>query len=201
MGVCCSRPLNFGSRLDEVEKARSFFRKLWRTAVKEGNQRGVTQDTLRDMYDSIKDLAGVRFCCPYLDEVEKAINDIIRPALNSRGYATDFGADPRLADKNWLDDGDEAGYRSYHFYVNVPTPVDIWDSRQLVLCEVQGRSELQHVWAVKSHDLLYNKKEEEWNFELEREDMRHLGNALSGADGFLQSIRNRVMEREKRDAS
>jgi hypothetical protein len=31
-----------------------------------------------------------------------------------------------LGDKNYLDKGDSKGYRSYHFFLKVPTPVDIY---------------------------------------------------------------------------
>lgn len=178
-----------------VKTPRSSFKKLWRIAVKEGPQRGITQGTLAEMYEEIRDLAGVRFACPYFDEVKITINGLIRPKLQALGYATDLSADPRLADEDWLDLGDEAGYRAYHFYVRVPTPTDIFGNAQLVLCEVQGRSELQHMWAVKSHDLLYNKEADEWDIELEREDMKQLSNALRAADQFLQSIRDRVAEK------
>lgn len=175
-----------------VKKEGSFFRKLWKIATKEGSKTGISQTTLGSFYGNIKDLAGIRFSCPYYDEVKTAITDIVRPKLAAKGYATDLQHEPNLGDKDWLDTGDEAGYRSYHFYVRVPAPVDIWGRVELVLCEVQGRSELQHVWAVKSHDLLYNKEEEIWEVALEREDMKQLSNALRTADQSLVSIRKRV---------
>jgi ppGpp synthetase/RelA/SpoT-type nucleotidyltranferase len=62
-----------------------------------------------------------------------------------------------------------------------------------VICEVQGRSELQHVWAVKSHDLLY-KPDDGW-LKPDAEtlkDMQELSNSLRSVDHFLCRIRKRV---------
>jgi hypothetical protein len=55
------------------------------------------------------------------------------------------------------------------------------------------RSELQHVWAVKSHDLLY-KPSRGWQLSDKHvtEDMRQLSNSLRAADQFLVSIRDRA---------
>jgi len=60
-------------------------------------------------------------------------------------------------------------------------------------CEVQGRSELEHVWATKSHNLLY-KTGSGWDFRNNRviEEMRQVSNILRGVDQFLVNIRHRV---------
>lgn len=124
----------------------------------------------------------------------------IRPGLQRLGYGSDLR--PRLKDRDDLDEGDEWGYRSYHFYVQVPTPVDIYGKIKLRLCEVQARTELQHVWAVKSHDLLY--KPGSGSRPLDRhvtEDMRQVSNSLRAADQFLQSVRDRVSRKEGSDAA
>lgn len=75
----------------------------------------------------------------------------------------------------------------------MPTQVDIYGTAKAVICEVQGRSELQHVWAVKSHDLLY-KSEDGWlkpNAETLK-DMQELSNSLRSVDHFLCRIRKRI---------
>ncbi|MEW6214747.1 MAG: hypothetical protein AB1478_06010, partial [Nitrospirota bacterium] len=107
--------------------------------------------------------------------------------------ATNLEEFPDMKDKNMLDYGDELGYRSYHFFVKIPTIIDIFGGIEHFICEVQGRSELQHIWAVRSHDLLY-KHGEGWNIPDEQaiEDMRQLSNTLRAADQFFVSIRDRI---------
>lgn len=178
-----------------VKTQRSFFRKLFRLCRERSCATGVTPQVLQDFYLEIRDLCGVRFACPYYDEIEPAIHQI-RSFLGELGYATQLA---ELSDKNFLDAGDQRGYRSYHFYVKIPTTTSIFGDGDLCLCEVQARSELQHVWAMKSHDLLY-KPETGWQTTDPHvlEDMRQLSNSLRAADQSLLSIRDRSRPRSDR---
>ena len=115
------------------------------------------------------------------------------------GYATELDGD-RYGDKDYLEDGDLFGYRSYHLFLKVPAIVDIYGNTDSVLCEVQARSELQHVWAVKSHDLLYKADGCIEEIEQYRDDMRELSHHLKVADHFLDRIRSRInSEKETTD--
>ena len=172
-----------------VKSQTSFFRKLHAICKQRSATTGVTPQTLDAFYDEIKDLCGVRFACPYYDEIAPAIQHV-RESLGEAGYVTEVG---ELPDRNYLDAGDARGYRSYHFYLKVPTETSIFGDVDLCLCEVQVRSELQHVWAVKSHDLLY-KPEAGWQVGDRHvvEDMKQLSNSLRAADQSLISIRDRA---------
>lgn len=176
----------------------SFFRKLYNICCNKAKIHGLSPVNLKRFYAEVQDIAGVRFACPYYDDVETTVNEIILPELGLIGYAIELGG-KRYKPKNYLDTGDEFGYRSYHFFVKTPTQIDIFKNVRLFPCEVQGRSELQHVWAVKSHDLLYKPKDG-WKIQNKDviEDMRQVSNSLRVADQFLVSIRNRVdREREQ----
>jgi ppGpp synthetase/RelA/SpoT-type nucleotidyltranferase len=179
-----------------VKSEDSFFRKLYSKSREDSATVGITEKTLQSLFDSINDLAGVRFSCPYYDEVKESIENLVRPDLSNLGHATDLRQEH--PDKDYLENGDERGYRSYHFFVRVSTPIDIFGNRELCLCEVQARTELQHIWAVKSHDLLY-KPESGWFFSDEHvvEDMKQLSNSLRAADQGLMSIRDRVIKSKK----
>jgi ppGpp synthetase/RelA/SpoT-type nucleotidyltranferase len=182
-----------------VKQSDSLLLKLQRECRRASGRTAVTQEMINKLYGRIHDLCGVRFACPYLDEVRHIVEELIRPGLQRLGYASDLR--PRLKDKDDLDEGDEWGYRSYHFFVQVPTPVDIYGKIKLRLCEVQARTELQHVWAVKSHDLLF--KPGTGVRPLDRhvtEDMRQVSNSLRAADQFLQSVRDRVSRQGGSDA-
>ena len=177
----------FATLEGRVKTEASFFRKLYLRACERTESHGLTPGSLERLYRGIKDLSGVRFSCPYLDEVRPTIADLIRPGLAKLGYATQLKA-AGLQDRDFLDPGNEHGYRSYHFHVKVPTPVDIFGNTKLCLCEIQAKSELQHVWAAKSHDLLY-KPEEGWLFgdQHVEGDMRAVSDSLKAADQHLVS--------------
>src|ERR1017187_1492659 len=88
-----------------VKAEESFFRKLYSKSREDSKSVGITADTLQKLYKSIKDLAGVRFSCPYYDEVRQSISTVVRPRLNELGHATDLG--DTYLDKDYLDNGDE----------------------------------------------------------------------------------------------
>jgi ppGpp synthetase/RelA/SpoT-type nucleotidyltranferase len=138
-----------------VKEEDSFLKKLLSSCQERARAQGMSPETLEVAFLGIKDLAGVRFSCPYFDEVVPAVNDLVRLKLAASGYGTDLREDPNYEDKDYLENGDPLGYRSYHFYVRIPTIVDIYGSVDRCLCEVQARTELQHIWADKSHDLMY----------------------------------------------
>ena len=186
----------FTSIEGRVKKKDSFLRKLYKIYHQRSAKHGFTEQILRKYYGEIKDLCGVRFACPYFDEVQSFIDEIVRPGLNNWGYATrlDTGRNKKIyADKNWLDQGDDFGYRSYHFYIKVPTQVDIYGKIDRCVCEVQARSELQHVWAVRSHDLLY-KLGSGFDFSDQHvpTDMKQVSNSLRALDEWLTGIRDRI---------
>ncbi len=176
-----------------VKEEFSFLKKMWTSCRALAQAKGLSQGTLEAAFAGIKDVAGVRFSCPYFDEVAPAVDNLVRPRLAARGYGTNLGGEAGYEDKNHLDQGDEVGYRAYHFFVHVPTVVDIYGTVQPCLCEVQARTELQHVWADKSHDLLY-KLTTGWDFRDPRvvEVMRQVSNNLRSVDGYLVDIRSRT---------
>jgi ppGpp synthetase/RelA/SpoT-type nucleotidyltranferase len=113
-----------------------------------------SSEIANEIYDHIKDIAGVRFCCPYSDEIIDIIK-FVKENLEKLDYMVDW-EDDEYKDKNFLETGNELGYRFYHFYVKVPIQIDIFGHIDLYICEVQVRSEIQNVWAIKSHKLIYN---------------------------------------------
>lgn len=178
-----------------VKEEASFLKKLHETSRDLSQTRGFSRTTLESAYEGIKDLAGVRFACPYFDEVVPAVDDVVRPRLAALGYATDLRGEAATQDKDFLQEGDPFGYRSYHFFIRVPTVVDIFGTVETCLCEVQARSELQHVWADKSHDLLY-KRGAGWKDSEGRVIalMKAVSDDLRAVDEYLVDIRRRVRE-------
>lgn len=177
-----------GSR---VKKPDSFLRKLYNRCRANSPKKGMTREFLNVQADGIHDIAGARLACAYFDNVIPRVK-FVRHELSVRGYAVDLASEG-LPDKNLLEDGDEQGYRSYHFHVKIPTRVSIYGDTEMCVCEMQARSELQQVWADKSHDLLY-KPDEGWMWSDENvlEDMKQVSNGLRMIDGLLVSLRERA---------
>lgn len=188
----------FTSVQGRVKAEDSFLRKLQRACQKLATTQGFSRETIEAAYVGIKDLCGVRFSCSYIDQIVPTINNVVRPHLEDTGYATDLRGQPEYEDKDLLDLGDERGYRSYHFYLSAPTVVDIYGKIEMCLCEVQARTELQHVWADKSHNLLY-KPDEGWDHSDNHvlADMREASNLLKAVDQHLVSIRDRARGERK----
>ncbi len=176
-----------------VKEEDRFFRKMLTACRERARTQGISRETLEASFSEMKDLAGVRFSCPYFDEVIPAVEDLVRPRLAAIGYGTDLRNEAGYEDKNYLEDGDALGYRSYHFYVRIPTVVDIYENIEMCLCEVQARTELQHIWADKSHDLMY-KPAIGWETPDEQlvALMKQVSNNLRLVDELLVDIRRRV---------
>jgi ppGpp synthetase/RelA/SpoT-type nucleotidyltranferase len=183
---------SFDSR---VKGESSFFEKLFDLCRDNCPITGLTEPLVDEQYSSIHDLCGGRFSCAYFSDVKPVLYDSVRPYLNALDYETDLEkTDPIYKDKDLLKDGDERGYRSYHFYIRVPTVWNIYGNIEMCLAEIQARTELQHVWSVKSHDLMYKPLNggKKITDDIILEDMKGISDNLSFADGFLDRIRSRV---------
>lgn len=173
-----------------VKEEESFFRKLYKLCSQRNGV--VSKPKLTKIYGSISDLCGVRFSCPYVDEVRPVIEEQVRPRLDRRNYNTDLRSVGN-PDRDLLEHGDDLGYRSYHFFIEVPTQTDIFDNITPFICEVQARSELQHVWASRSHQEFYKRGGELAYSDMRvMSDMKNISDMLNSADKFLVSVRDRV---------
>ncbi len=194
--IYSERPENSGmlftSISGRVKEENSFFEKMY-FALRESKE-ALTQDNLVQCYESIHDLCGLRFSVPYYDRVRSVISEIVRPELREKGYAVDL--QETKPDRDYLDNGDDRGYRSYHFFIQVPTVIDIYGTEETCLCEVQARTELQQIWAQRSHDLIYKpgglRGQRSSLPDAVIEDMRHISNNLRSIDHSLVNIRKNL---------
>jgi ppGpp synthetase/RelA/SpoT-type nucleotidyltranferase len=108
-----------------VKEENSFLRKFYTLCAEQTPETGIFNKFFEQIFHSIYDICGARFSCAYLSDVIPTLHDFIRPYLSELGYQVDLQADPKLSDKNTLENGDKHGYRSYHFYIMVPTITDI----------------------------------------------------------------------------
>ena len=82
-----------------VKSKQSLLKKLHARCVSRIRKQGFTQGTVRRAYAEIVDLCGVRFSCPYYDQVRWAVDELVRPKLASLGYATDLTGQTKYRDR------------------------------------------------------------------------------------------------------
>ena len=131
----------------------------------------------------------------YIDDIQFVLHKM-RESLRERGFATDLQQEKDIyKDQDFLRNPDpETGYRAYHLYIGVSL-VEFTISNP-VICELQVRTELQDIWAVRSHRFIYKKHDRAPKFILK--SMKHVSESLTAADTFIVDIRNEVLQTEKK---
>lgn len=176
----------------------SFLSKLYEICLKSLGESFYTEEFLKSCCEQIRDVCRIRFACPYVNDVVPAIGETIRPRLEGLGYAADLSGIDGLEDQDVLENGDGNGYRAYHFYIEIPAFNRSSGKAEPCLCEVQARSELQHVWAVKSHELWYKPRAPRDPIDpLVGQDLKSIGGLLHQVDGLLVNLRKRAIKGEK----
>lgn len=112
----------------------------------------------------IKDIVGFRIICMYEKDIFTIV-DIIRKL----GFKI-------VREKDYVSNPKPSGYRSYHLTVEVP--VDLGDSKEKVLVEIQIRTDFMDLWASREHDMIYKT-------ELDKSDLKSISNALVSLSGAL----------------
>jgi ppGpp synthetase/RelA/SpoT-type nucleotidyltranferase len=132
--------------------------------------------------NEITDISGIRIVCLFSDQIE-IIKNIIEKNFE------------KISDKceNKIDslEPDRFGYLSLHYVIKLPKcRIDLSEYNKYdgMMCEIQVRSMLQHVWAEIEHDFGY-KAERQIPYELIRRFSR-LAGLLEIADEEFVKIKN-----------
>ena len=104
--------------------------------------RPVTEERIRL---SVRDVAGVRVVCPYLNDI-----DVVAEFLLSQDDVT------LVARKDYVASPKESGYRSLHLVVALSLPLD--GLQREVPVEVQVRTIAMDFWASLEHQLRYKNR-------------------------------------------
>jgi putative GTP pyrophosphokinase len=155
----------------------------------------VSEDIIEEAYKNIRDVVGLRAVCQYMSEI-KTLADIVffNFLPKERNYIDLQQMDSaKFEPKDYIKNPDESGYRGFHLYLGIPTEIDIYGREtEMVICEIQIKTELQHLWSSRSHDLIFKPRGIEISCN-SRESMRKIGSFLDGADWFLEDLKNRVV--------
>ncbi len=180
------------TRVKEEDKIQRKLYQLVKERLGEDQVAQATSDIVRQLYEEIYDKVGGRICILFLDKVK----DMVEHLKIAFGEERKYDLKTKLSDKDYLE-GDELGYRGYHFYVYVPLDPKKGCDAGSQLVEVQVRTLCQHAWADVSHDLIYKNMRIPPN-EIPRDikaDMKTTSNMLDSVDRYFITIRERVENR------
>ncbi|MGZ9586810.1 GTP pyrophosphokinase [Paenibacillus marinisediminis] len=100
--------------------------------------------TLDAIVDNLNDVAGIRVICPFVDDIYKVAEMLVKQDDIQVIEIKDYIKDPK-----------PNGYRSYHMIVEVP--VFFSDYKQMMRVELQIRTVAMDFWASLEHRLKYKK--------------------------------------------
>lgn len=129
--------------------------------------------TFESMTKSLNDIAGVRVICPYISDIY-TVRDIL---LKQPDIKT-------IAQKDYIANPKESGYRSLH--VVVETPVYLSNTEHHIKVEIQFRTIAMDFWASLEHELRY--KTTAKIPEGIRRELRHCAETIAMTDQEMEEI-------------
>ena len=136
--------------------------------------------TLESARENINDIAGVRAVCPYIDDVYRVEEMLLRQF------------DVELVDRtDYIKEPNRNGYRSLHLDLRVP--IFLSDRTERVLAEVQLRTVAMDFWASLEHDLRYKADKSSLPAGI-NEEMLKCADEIAAIDVKMQSMYQRINE-------
>ena len=132
---------------------------------------------LENIEKNIKDVAGVRVICSYVDDIYELVEMFVRQ--------DDITL---LAQKDYIANPKPNGYRSLHLIVQVP--VFLANQTKKLTVEVQIRTIAMDFWASLEHQLKYKQSVD--NEEAIIEELRQCAETIAQTDERMLSIRKEI---------
>lgn len=104
-------------------------------------------DSVQNAKDYLKDIAGIRVICYFIDDIYNLVNALRRQS------ELIF-----IKEKDYIENPKENGYRSYHIVVAVP--IYYLDTMEYFPVEIQFRTMTMDLWASMEHRVCYKKTPE-----------------------------------------
>ena len=135
--------------------------------------------TLEAIRNTVHDVAGVRVCCPFLDDVY-----MLADAFLGQDDVT------LITKKDYIKSPKENGYRSLHLIVGIP--IFLANEKQIMHVEIQLRTIAMDFWASLEHQLRY-KKDREFTCEMANE-LLHCAEMSADLDVRMDRLRDQLGE-------
>lgn len=129
--------------------------------------------TVSALTNNIRDIAGIRVICPFIEDVYNVARMLIKQKDVELIEAKDYILKPK-----------ENGYRSLHLIVTVE--VQFSNQVKKIPVEIQIRTIAMNFWASTEHQLRY-KKDREFTDEVQKE-LKECADIMAQADRIMQNI-------------
>ena len=133
--------------------------------------------SMRSATENLKDIAGIRVICPYVQDVYT-----VAQLLTSQDDVT------LLEMRDYIRTPKPNGYRSLHLIIEIP--IFLQDGRMMIPVEVQIRTIAMDFWASLEHDLRY--KAAGHVPEDICQELQEVGHDIAALDEKMQSIHDRI---------
>lgn len=130
----------------------------------------------------MEDIAGIRIMCQFVDDIWKVVN-LIRDRKDMKV----------IYEKDYVTNGKESGYRSYHMIITYP--VNMANGQKIILAELQIRTLAMNFWATIEHSLNYKYKKA-MPTEI-KEKLRTAAHAAYKLDEEMQFIKDEIKDAQK----
>ncbi len=135
--------------------------------------------TLEAIRNTVHDVAGVRVCCSFLDDVY-----MLADAFLGQDDVT------LITKKDYIQKPKENGYRSLHLIVGIP--IFLANEKEIMHVEIQLRTIAMDFWASLEHQLRY-KKDREFTEEM-AEELLHCADMSADLDARMDGLRRKLRE-------
>lgn len=136
---------------------------------------------VREVYNSLDDVAGIRIICSFVDDIYQIANMLIRQD------------DIRLVEvKDYIQNPKSNGYRSLHLVIEVP--IFLSNRKKYMKVEIQIRTIAMDFWASLEHELKY-KHDIENEKEISKE-LKECADVISGTDMKMLEIRDKIKHKQ-----
>lgn len=141
--------------------------------------------SVKEMYNTLNDVAGIRIICSFVDDIYQIANMLIRQD------------DIKLVEvKDYIQHPKPNGYRSLHLVIEVP--IFLSNRKRYMKVEIQIRTMAMDFWASLEHELKYKHDIENEN-EISKE-LRECAEVISNTDMKMLEIRDKIKPKHTEDA-
>lgn len=142
-------------------------------------KKGLMPMTLDAVEENIKDIAGIRVVCSFIDDIY-----MLADCLTSQDDIT------LLECKDYIKNPKDNGYRSLHLIVEVP--IFLQNEKRNMKVEVQLRTNAMEFWATLEHRLRYKKDLPEDVLHSTSDGLYQCAKISAQLDEHMQQIRNAI---------
>ena len=141
--------------------------------------------SVKEVYNTLNDVAGIRIICSFVDDIYQIANMLIRQD------------DIKLVEvKDYIQHPKPNGYRSLHLVIEVP--IFLSNRKRYMKVEIQIRTMAMDFWASLEHELKYKHDIENEN-EISKE-LRECAEVISNTDMKMLEIRDKIKAKHTNDA-